>query len=134
MKGKDSSLFGHCWRWELKKICNLVGTASNNLLPELSLAYCLREAVFCKNVFRDIKLNVPSCSRWVIVVVVFLWGKLTDCSTTCIQQHHVLVLRHHELHLWYASLLYPGIEDMSDCHKNHLAKATKYWFYIYYIE
>lgn len=63
MKGKDSSLSGHCWRRELKKTCNLVGTASNSILPELSLAYCLREAVIYKNVFRDIKLNAPSCSR-----------------------------------------------------------------------
>lgn len=119
-------------RWQFKKPHNLIGTTLYYVLPELSLHHCLRETVFYKNIFRDIMLHVPSCSRWVIVVEVFLWGKLTDYSTTCIQQHHVHVLRHHKLHLWYANLLYVVILDVFNCHKrNHIAKAMKYWFYRY---
>lgn len=135
MKGKDSSLslvIVAAERWEFKKTHNLIGTTLYYVLPELPLDHCLREAVFYRNVFSNIMLHVPSCSRWVIVVEVFLWGKLTDYLTTCIQQHHVPVLRRHELHLWYANLLYLVILDMFNCHKrSHLAKAMKYWFYRY---
>jgi len=128
------------WKWRIRlslviavaerwKPPNLIGMILYYILPELSLGCCLKKAVFCKNVLRGIRLHVPPCFRWVIVVEVLLWGKLTDYSTTCIQQHHVHVLKRHELHLWYANLLYIVILDMLNCQKrNHLAKTMKYWF------
>lgn len=39
--------------------------------------------------------------RWVTEEVVFLWGKLTDSSTTCIQLHPGLALRRPEQCPWY---------------------------------
>ena len=44
---------------------------------------------------------ILSYLRWVTEEVVFLWGKLTDSSTTCIQLHPGLVLRRPEQCPWY---------------------------------